>query len=291
MDYQRDLHRLMNLVGVFSGTARWMNLVGLNRLVIVVLLASGCSGETSLKRSHREFTLSDDPKELIELLVVEKPSEYNTSKSSAAYKKLRKMGTKAFSALINSIHDERYSCKSLQMATEGRTTVGDVCLVILRSQIEEVFGGARSPHYIKRGSINRWWDTRKNRSLKELQVEAFDQILQEIRNNPKYSNNLDFRRSRAEYYISNLEAYLKRTPIIEDMSECYDGIKKVKEIYKKKSRIKMEEWNASLDDDKSKLKQIGKYKERKRLETERVLEKCNELLKRDTVFPNNKNQN
>ena len=117
-------------------------------------------------------------------------------KVSKAYQALRKVGPKAFQRLFKHFDDKRFCMNGDGGETQVNKTVGQVCIHLIDSQIEpySARGGpgsrfsqrsSRPPNYFSHFKLedpknaHEWWETRKDKSLKELQIEVLEWVMKE----------------------------------------------------------------------------------------------------------------
>jgi hypothetical protein len=122
------------------------------------------------------------------------PKGYNVEaqeKVEKARKKLIALGKDAFPALIEHVQDKGYS-RPISTAILRGLSVGEVCFMIIEGQVDlagiryKSRDGSDGYHYVHRGyfsqyckkawytrdGLRKWWKDNKNRSLKEMQIEA-----------------------------------------------------------------------------------------------------------------------
>ena len=115
------------------------------------------------------------------------------AKITAAYQKLSDNIEVALPVLLQEVDDERFSF--VYTSTSGAITtqsVGGACCDIIAAHIEEYrqhvtrgdFAGVpRCPSFIwdECGGIEKWWKSRKDKSLADLQLEAIEWVLRQKR--------------------------------------------------------------------------------------------------------------
>ncbi len=130
-------------------------------------------------------TFTDNADELIGYLVKE-GNAYCTPQAKKARVKLEYLGVDVFPELVDNVHDARPAWPCLQQETINETTVGDVCFELVRWQVQKSFYTKMGPHFLTKESLEDWWAERRGRSLLELQVEALEWAIQEVKTNAAY---------------------------------------------------------------------------------------------------------
>lgn len=121
------------------------------------------------------------------------PRNYDFEAQKKVYlaeQKLSLLGPSAFEALVRHINDKAYCQTDLWNDYNTDWNVGEICRYILTCQIEVVhfpYGkgrrlgdgmvywfGSYSHAVAKYGSEEKWWKANRNRSLKEMQIEALE---------------------------------------------------------------------------------------------------------------------
>ncbi len=138
-----------------------------------------------------------------------------------SWQTLRRLAPRSFPFVFDSLGDKRYSLTEDSGDLEKNYTVGFLSRDILVSSLQpdvwghKEFGTSyrRRPHqpdYVSHykllapKSSKEWWKTRKDRSLRELQIEVLEWILVEERRAPeKYS---DGDRNKIEKELDDLKA-------------------------------------------------------------------------------------
>ncbi|MGA2031678.1 MAG: hypothetical protein ABSG68_05440 [Thermoguttaceae bacterium] len=108
-----------------------------------------------------------------------------------AYVILRQnIGFRAFPYLLDSLDDERYSFTAWEDSRRVDWSVGRACFEIIRDHLEPRWkrsGPPRAPrpsysehcNLNKRAQAKAWWEIRKQKSLRELQIEALEWVVGE----------------------------------------------------------------------------------------------------------------
>lgn len=122
-----------------------------------------------------------------------------------AWIQLRNLGLQAFPYLIDHFDDERDSFRADAGDDDRTWSIGLACSDIVKCQIQPFGPFSRSntgsggrgpvrPSYMKYHSLRKsadataWWETRKSRSLRELQIEVLEWTLAEEAKTPaRYS--------------------------------------------------------------------------------------------------------
>ena len=147
------------------------------------------------------------------------PAEYDRvaqRKVLDAWNALLKEGIEAFPALIANVKDERHSCSYIQPNYEGTLTVGEVCNVILTSQVAVYLDVIEGPNYFgwvdTHDNLGKWWRNHKHKGLRAIQIEAAEWALQSLKKQSseemrhrKQTTGKPLRRD-----IGKLEAFLDR---------------------------------------------------------------------------------
>lgn len=119
----------------------------------------------------------------IQNLVDQLSIDINYEKSNRAYGELIQMGVKAFPVLMKNIDNEKESHPEFGGARIGGPfTIGFVCFLIIGDQVEHFYWGYQ-PEYLKFDTIEEWWESHKDRSIRELQIEALKWQINEIQTN------------------------------------------------------------------------------------------------------------
>lgn len=134
-----------------------------------------------------------------------------------AWSALLKEGTGAFPVLIANTKDNRYSCTLRGPNGDVNCTVGSVCRDIVRNQVEVYwdvidypYPGA-APHCFLPVDLSTWWEKNRNRTLRDLQIEATEYALTALKNPSEHEHELRRRGSVKERQLKNirkLEAFL-----------------------------------------------------------------------------------
>jgi hypothetical protein len=161
----------------------------------------------------QETPTTEEIRALIDMLVSPKtaapnPITYKDLEASKdqreAFLKLRQVGLAAFPLLIERFDDDRYSFTFETPSSDMNYSVGRACQAVLRDYITlgtydlAMPNGADDPMFIKRRpsyvahfnlfdkrTAQEWWEQRKNKSLKELQLETLEWTIAEEAKNPK----------------------------------------------------------------------------------------------------------
>jgi hypothetical protein len=121
---------------------------------------------------------------LIEQLAEKETGELAPHYSVTAYRQLQKMGLRAFDDLVRCVKDSRPAWETFQLASSGRTTVGQACFSIVAAQVEASIPRSSGLAYLRRQpDLQEWWQQRRGRTLGELQVEAIEWSLSELATN------------------------------------------------------------------------------------------------------------
>ncbi len=128
-------------------------------------------------------------------------------KVSSAHQALRKLGPKAFHRLFNHFDDKRFCLNGDGVEAQINKTVDQVCIHLVDSHLEpySALGGPgsrfsqrspRPPNYFAHFKLgepktaHEWWETRKEKSLKELQIEVLEWVIsEEEKLAEKYTDN------------------------------------------------------------------------------------------------------
>jgi hypothetical protein len=123
-----------------------------------------------------------------------------------AWLQLRRLGPRAFPYLFDFVDDKRYSFTADGGAADVNWSVGQACLDRIRCSLQpygphylagedDPRGFPRRPNYVRHHNIHEpagaktWWETRKDKSLRELQIETLEWVIAEEAKTPeKYSN-------------------------------------------------------------------------------------------------------
>jgi hypothetical protein len=141
-------------------------------------------------------------------------------KALKAHSELLELGINAFDTLVANINDSRpsYDNFSGDVIRRTPTTVGEVCFDIISIQIERYSYHKSLPNYfdhfngqctddgINRKNIAQWWAKNKDKTLKELQIDAVEGTILKLKAEEKPS---EFDKKRIEYLSSKL-AELKK---------------------------------------------------------------------------------
>lgn len=121
-----------------------------------------------------------------------------------AWKQLYDRGIEAFPYLLKNVGDKRY-CFTMDVgSTDFNLSVGSACLDIVRSYLEPFGSFAKGeggpltravrPQYVNhfklsdRKSAEQWWNARKTKTMRDLQIEVLDWVIgKERENGKKYS--------------------------------------------------------------------------------------------------------
>lgn len=178
----------------------------------ILLIVGACSDES--RRPLKALT----NEQLVDGLASTNPKPTNTHKGRvlrslpSGYKSDRQLpvkqcfdelvarGREAFPALLDHLHDERYSC--LQGRTDEcyPTSVGDVCWFLVYSQVRpwpaRLYGPKHRPllqpgvPFVVPGydDATAWYEKHKNDTLAEMQRSAFQTTLDFVMNSDSFSN-------------------------------------------------------------------------------------------------------
>jgi hypothetical protein len=147
--------------------------------------------------------------------------------------RLEKVIIEAFPCLLKHFEDKRYSFTQDNGEAEGNWSVGQTCVTLLRRQLQPyavscLGDRARGkikfdprerpirPNYLKHNNLwdpkaaAAWWEQRKDKSLRELQLEALQWVLAEEQKAPKQYSEED--RAYLKELISKLEAGTEPLP-------------------------------------------------------------------------------
>jgi hypothetical protein len=130
------------------------------------------------------------------------PTDYDfkaQEKVSEAERKLVNLGQSAFPILVEHLNDPEYS-QSFDTALLSDFTVGEVCYMIIRRQIEpadrrgyKIREGSDGkshtmPHYFhsyyksgqpRKDQLSRWWAGHRDKTIQEMQIEALEWTIEE----------------------------------------------------------------------------------------------------------------
>jgi hypothetical protein len=128
-----------------------------------------------------------------------------------AWHQLFPLGKRAFPYLFNHFDDKRYSFTADGGSSDFNWSVGRACSDILIGHLQP-YGKARPPlpsyskHYNLRDSAGAklWWETRKDKSLRELQIEALEWVIAEEAKKP--ADDLDRNRALLSDVLTKLRA-------------------------------------------------------------------------------------
>ncbi|HSE25290.1 MAG TPA: hypothetical protein VLB68_26750 [Pyrinomonadaceae bacterium] len=126
---------------------------------------------------------------------------------------LESAGTKAFPALLAHLEDTTKASSTFQRAvmeidasgnaTLHHPTIGEACFDLIQNQVEGNWPKAYRQYYVlSPGNVVSWWQSRKDKSLPELQIETARASLAQARQHrgqPQYSADA----------VRFLEAHLK----------------------------------------------------------------------------------
>jgi hypothetical protein len=128
------------------------------------------------------------------------------ARAMGAFSQLKKLGVGAFPLLFDHLDDQRYSFTADRGDADDNWSVGRACFDIVRCQLEPFCGfsvprnettdrGPPRPCYAAHinlrnpASAKVWWEARKSKSLRELQIEALQwAIAEEAKTPERYSD-------------------------------------------------------------------------------------------------------
>jgi hypothetical protein len=103
----------------------------------------------------------------------------NAQRVSNAIATLKSAGTKAFPALLAHLNDATTASEAFQHEVQDihgnvpSPTIGEACFDLIQHQIEGNWPkGLRQYYALSPMNIVSWWYARKNKSLKDLRIEA-----------------------------------------------------------------------------------------------------------------------
>lgn len=123
-------------------------------------------------------------------------------KVERAWQSLYELGLSTFPYLFQSIADKRYSYTRDGGAADVNLSVGDQCRAILKSYLQpyghQFTAGVSDPRFVPHRpsyfrnydldnpkSAAKWWESRKEKSLRELQIETLEWVIAEEAKRPK----------------------------------------------------------------------------------------------------------
>jgi hypothetical protein len=134
---------------------------------------------------------------------------------------IQKLGTAAFPYLIPHFDDEQYSFTTDAGSSDSNWSVGRACSGIVWCQLFPTFkfeGGESRPwppsyqvHFrlSTASGAKAWWDTHKQKSLRELQIEVLEWTIAEESKAPeKYSND-----ARSRLMEMRAELRIRKAPL------------------------------------------------------------------------------
>ena len=138
-----------------------------------------------------------------------------------SWQSLRRLAPRSFPFVFDSLEDKRYSLTEDSGDLEKNYTVGFLARDILVSSLQpdvwdhKEFGTSyrrrpRQPDYVSHykllspKSAKDWWKTRKDRSLRELQIEVLAWIHAEERKAPEWYTDVD--RNKIQKELDDLKA-------------------------------------------------------------------------------------
>jgi hypothetical protein len=137
-----------------------------------------------------------------------------------AWAALLKEGIEAFPLLTASTNNKRYSCTVRGPSGDVNLTVGDVCTKIVRNQvavysdvIDWPFPGA-APGVFPREELSVWWQTRRGRTLREMQIEATEYALTDLKNPSEHETKL---RAQPTINARQMENIRKLEALLNDL--------------------------------------------------------------------------
>ena len=143
-----------------------------------------------------------------------------------AFHQLRGLAPRSFPFLFGHVSDERYSLTVVSGKAGKNFSVGQVCREILTSNLQSPACRRRTastnvkhrpypPDYLSAHKLfqpdeaKEWWESRKNKSLRELQIEVLEwTLIEEIKASDRY---LDEDRERLRKALRDLRA--SRNPL------------------------------------------------------------------------------
>jgi hypothetical protein len=161
-------------------------------------------------------------------LDAEYPANYDRKAQDrvlAAWLTLQACGPRAFPVLFDSFDDERYSLTGEGRACETNWTVGEACRDMIDYELQpygtwsEDRGDPRRhfPRYFYQFGLNtrdgakKWWKTHKDKTLRELQIEALEWVIPEL----KKEKAFDDIRTGLERDLGKLRASKERLEPVE----------------------------------------------------------------------------
>jgi hypothetical protein len=103
----------------------------------------------------------------------------NAQRVAKAMATLERAGTEAFPALLAHLNDTTTASEVFQRAVQDvygnvpSPTIGEACFDLVQGQIEGNWPkGLRQYYALSRANIVSWWYARKEKSLKDLRIEA-----------------------------------------------------------------------------------------------------------------------
>jgi hypothetical protein len=134
------------------------------------------------------------------------PADYDhdaQKRVRSAWTRLHKCGPQSFPYLFDHFDDKRYSFTADAGSEDYNWSVGKACFDIVRCHLQPLGtfslssgdrhggGGRPRPNYFYRQNLQRaaeakrWWESRKQKSLCDLQIEVLDWVITEEAKTPK----------------------------------------------------------------------------------------------------------
>jgi hypothetical protein len=159
--------------------------------IVIVFIAFLWTGRAATRGDEPAAPKSTDLQVLVDRLA-DTGNGFHTPEAKDAHRRLVELGTKSFSVLIDNARDERPAYASFQQGTSNITTVGEACLGIVSGQVEEYsYYGKAYPSYLGRmtaAEIETWWERSDGKALIELQIEAVEWSIAEIKKDDAYKS-------------------------------------------------------------------------------------------------------
>jgi hypothetical protein len=126
------------------------------------------------------------------------PSHDTSGQVHTAFKHIQELGLLAFPYLFDHFDDKRYSFTADKGSSDHNWSVGEACSDIVRCHLEPFgtfsnsFAGRRRPNYSAHSKLRgreqakAWWETHKQKSLRELQIEALEWVVAEEAKTPEW---------------------------------------------------------------------------------------------------------
>jgi hypothetical protein len=159
--------------------------------LVAIVNGALAAGEPAAKPSGKEILA------LIDRLVTPNKGADRDAEARAfeAWLTLHKMGMPAFPYLHARRNDKRYSMTLDTGSTETAFTVGELCMSIIDGNLnplrrtapddEESDSLRNRPLYNAYANFDAWWETHRQLSLREIQIESLEAIIAEEEKSPK----------------------------------------------------------------------------------------------------------